>query len=80
MKAATKAIPNLADLPSDERMQLEDQIFKRALALWHKRGHGHRDALNALLQAEHEVLAQKRTGRLYSQVGAWMRMPHIKTN
>ena len=66
MKTATKAIPNLTDLPSDERMQLEDQIFKRALALSHKKGHGHRDALNALLQAEREVLAQKGTGRLHS--------------
>lgn len=66
MKTATKAIPNLADLPSDEQMQLEDLIFERALALWHKRGHGHRDALNALLQAEREVLAQKGTDRLHS--------------
>jgi hypothetical protein len=47
--AATKGMPNPADLPSDERMQLEDQIFKRTLALWHKRRHGHRDVLNALL-------------------------------
>ncbi|MGD0252658.1 MAG: hypothetical protein ABSC01_08170 [Verrucomicrobiota bacterium] len=42
MKTATKAIPNLADLPSDERMQLEDQIWERALALWRKRGSAHR--------------------------------------
>jgi hypothetical protein len=55
--AATKLMPNPADLASDERMQLEDQIYKRALALWHERGYGHRDALNALLQAEREVLA-----------------------
>jgi hypothetical protein len=66
MKTATKATPNLADLPSDERIQLEDQIFKRALALWRKRGRAHRDALNALLQAERELLAQKGTGRFHS--------------
>ena len=55
----------MADLPSDERMQLEDQIWKRALALWRKRGRAHRNALNALLQAEREVLAQ-RTGKIHS--------------
>jgi hypothetical protein len=70
MKTTTRPIPNLADLPSDERMQLEDQIMKRALALWRKRGHAHRNALNALLQAEREILAQKRTGRVHSQLEA----------
>jgi hypothetical protein len=62
MKTAPQPIPNLTDLPSAERMQLEDQIMERALALWHKKGHAHQNALNALLQAEREVLAQKRTG------------------
>jgi hypothetical protein len=61
-------------------MRLEDQLFEQALVPWHRGGNGHRNALICLLQAEREVLAQKGTGRLYSQVGAWMRMPHIKTN
>ena len=66
MKTTTEPIRNLADLPSDERMQLEDQIMERALALWHKKGYAHRNALNALLQAEREILAQKGTARVRS--------------
>jgi hypothetical protein len=60
MKTTTSPILNLADLPSAERMQLEDHIMERALALWRKRRHGHQNALKALLQAEREVLARKR--------------------
>jgi hypothetical protein len=60
MKPLTRAILNLADLPLDERMELNDQITERALALWRKKGRGHRNALDALLQAEREVLARKR--------------------
>jgi hypothetical protein len=70
MKTTTRPIPNLAGLPSDERMQLEDQIMERALALWHKKGHAHRNALNALLQAEREIMAQKRTGKVHSWLEA----------
>lgn len=66
MKTTTRPIPKLADLPSDECMQLEDQIWERALALWRKRGHAHKNALNALLQAEREVLAHKGTGKFHS--------------
>jgi hypothetical protein len=65
MKTITRPVSNLADLPSNERLQLEDQIWERALALWRKRGYAHRNALNALLQAEREVLAQ-RTGKIRS--------------
>jgi len=54
-----KAIPNLVDLPLDEYMQLEDRIMERALALWHKEGHAHRNAPDALLQVEREILAQR---------------------
>jgi len=60
IKTTARPILNLADLPSDERMELEDRITERALALWRKKGHGHRNALDALLQAEREVLARKK--------------------
>jgi hypothetical protein len=59
MKTPAKSIPNLANLSSNERMELEDQIEQRAFALWRKKGHGHRDALNALRQAEREVLTPR---------------------
>jgi hypothetical protein len=59
MKTATQPIPDLADVTSAERMQLEDQIMERALAIWHKKGHAHQNVLNALLQAKREILAQK---------------------
>jgi hypothetical protein len=59
MKTTTRPIPDLAGLPPGEPMQLEDQIMERALALWHKKGHAHRNALNALFQAEREILAQR---------------------
>jgi len=58
-KADTGVIPNLAGLPPDERTRLEDQITERAFTLWRRKGHAHRNALNALLQAEREVLAGK---------------------
>jgi len=58
-KTTVKAIPNLTDLPADECMRLEDQIMERALVLWHKKGHAHRNARKALLQAEREILVQK---------------------
>ena len=60
MKTITRPIPKLADLPPDECMQLEDQIMERALTLWNKKGHAHRNALNALLQAEREMFALKK--------------------
>jgi hypothetical protein len=63
MKTTAKIIALWADVPSDERVQLEDQIMERALMLWHKKGHAHRNALNAWLQAEREILAQKEQAR-----------------
>lgn len=60
MKPSAKSIPNLANLSSNERMELEDQIEQRAFALWRKKGHGHRDALSALRQAEREVLIPRK--------------------
>jgi hypothetical protein len=60
MKSVTRAILNLADLPLDERMELNDQITEQALALWRKKGRGHLNALDALLQAEREMLARKK--------------------
>lgn len=55
MKTTVKKFVNLADLPAEERMQLEDKIMERALALWHKKGRHHLDALSAFRQAEREI-------------------------
>jgi hypothetical protein len=52
-----------ADCSLYERMKLEDQIMERALALWRKRGRGHRNALDALHQVKCEVLAQTGAGK-----------------
>ncbi len=70
MKTTAKTIPNLAGMPADECMQLEDQIMERALVLWRKKGHGHRNALKALLQAERELLAQKQNRQGSLAVGS----------
>ncbi len=66
MKTTTKITANPAALPTGERMQLEDQIMERALALWRKKGRAHLNAPDALLQAEREILAQNGTARVRS--------------
>lgn len=59
MKTNPKAIPNLRSPPPAGCMRLEDQIMERALVIWRIKGHGHQNALKALLQAEREILTQK---------------------
>jgi hypothetical protein len=66
-KTTVKIIAHWADMPPGKRMQLQDQVMKRALELWHKKGRGHRDALAAWLQAEREVLAQNGMNWAHSQ-------------
>jgi hypothetical protein len=56
MKAAPKTIPVPKPLP-DQIMRIEDRIMARALALWHGKGQARRNAVNAWLQAERELLA-----------------------
>jgi hypothetical protein len=57
MSTTVKKIVNPADLPTEERIQLEDKIMERALALWRKKGPEHVDALNAYRQAEREIFS-----------------------
>jgi len=60
MKTKPRATNKKAGLTVEKQLDLEDQIMERALAVWRKPGRGHRNALNAWLQAEQEVLAQER--------------------
>jgi hypothetical protein len=52
----TTATFSLMDLPSDERLKLEDQIMERALALWRRKQTLRLTALAALRRAERETL------------------------
>jgi hypothetical protein len=54
---------SLADLPSGQRMKLEDQIMERALALWCNRRTARFSALHALRQAEREIFKSKYRGK-----------------
>lgn len=80
MNTPTNTIPALADLPSDDYRDLEDRIMARALAMWRKKGHGHRNVLTALRQAERELLAGK--NQAVSVTGGKVKPanPFIKTN
>jgi Protein of unknown function (DUF2934) len=60
MKTKARPTNKTGGLTVEKRLDLEDQIMERALALWRKPGPGHRNALNAWLQAEQEVLVQER--------------------
>jgi hypothetical protein len=63
MQTTTMTTFSLADLPSGERMKLEDQIMERALALWRNKQSSRLSALDALHRAERETLKSKRTGK-----------------
>jgi hypothetical protein len=60
MKTKARPTNKTGGLTVEKRLDLEDQIMERALALWRKPTRGHRNALNAWLQAEQEVLVQER--------------------
>jgi hypothetical protein len=60
MKTKARPTNKTGGLTMEKRLDLEDQIMERALALWRKPGPGHRNALNAWLEAEQEVLAHAR--------------------
>jgi hypothetical protein len=54
-KSSSTIIADPSDMSEGKRMQLEDQIMKRALDLWRKKARGRQDALTVWLQAEREI-------------------------
>jgi hypothetical protein len=54
-KFTSTIIAEPSDMSEGKRMQLEDQIMRRALEVWRKKVRGRQDALNAWLQAEREI-------------------------